>query len=357
MPSQTQNSPRILIIRRRYIGDLVLMGPVFRNLRLHHPNAWIAVLVDVGYEDVLSRNSDLNEIITLPCKSGGFIEGFRLLRNIRSRRFDIVYDFTRNDRSSLISLCSGAGERVGFRVDERRRLRDRIYTTQAFWSVEDHKRYHIVDLYLKLLEASHIPVTTRVVGMTVAPDDQKKAHALINKVVTRKQGELLVMVHPGARAASRLWPVENFAAVCDEIQSRYPAKVVLVASSKEQELVTLIGARVQTKVAIITDTVSIPVLAAMLKEADLFIGHDSGPIHIAAAVGTPVIVLFGAQKRSIWEPRGEHCVTLQAPMPCNPCAFPDKCQPGDSDKMFCVRKISVAAVLAAVEQQLRRAHG
>jgi len=349
MPSQTQNRLRILVIRRRYVGDLVLMGPVFRNLRLHHPDAWLAVLVDEGYEDVLSRNPDVNEIIVLPRQSGA-----RFLQSIRSRRFDVVYDVTRNDRSALIAIFSGAGQRVGFRVDARRCWRDLAYTTQAYWSPEDHQRCHIVDLYLKLLEANHVPVTTRVVEMAVASGDREQARRLIQKVLTRQQGDRLMIVHPGARAVARLWPAENFGAVCDQIQTRCAAKTLVMAGPNEQEFVAQVQSHARTNVAVIKEVVPIPMLAAMLAEADVFLGHDSGPMHIAAAVGTPVVALFGAQTTCIWGPRGERSVALQPPMPCSPCAFPDKCQPGNTDKMFCVRKIPVAQVLDAVEQQLRR---
>lgn len=348
-----------MVIRRRYLGDIVLFGPVFRNLRQHYPQSQIAFLVNEKYADVQANNPDVNEILSipgLPCKNKWVYvrDWFRLLRKLRGR-FDIVYDFERSARSILLMKWSGATHRISYSLEGRSHKRERHFDVLANWTDDEQQSLHMLDLSLKLLEADGIPILTREVKLHVPESDVLEAQEFLRATLKNEEDaspkSTFVMVHPGARMPARCWPEKNFAAVCDALQSQTKAAVFLLAGPGEEEQVQAVGSAMQTRVRILESPTTVPKLAALLQAADLFICNDSGPMHVAAAVGTPVLALFGAQLTSLFHPVGAHSTVLQASKPC-PCPFPDLCQPPNSDKMLCVRRISVETVIAAARRLL-----
>jgi ADP-heptose:LPS heptosyltransferase len=160
-----------------------------------------------------------------------------------------------------------------------------------------------------------------------------------------------ILIHPGSRSPHRIWPAERFAAVIDQLRA-YGITPLLVGGPSEQTVLAEIQSKLPSPALQISQPLTIPQLAALFKLGDVLLCHDSGPMHLAAAVGTKVVALFSSQNVATWRPLGEGHITLQAPMPCSPCLSPDFCVPSDSYHNHCVRHITVEQVLAAVLQQL-----
>ena len=159
---------------------------------------------------------------------------------------------------------------------------------------------------------------------------------------------------PATQISFRVWPVERFADVCDRLQDKLGAQVFLTAGPGEQPLVEQIRSHARTHLVVLDAPRDIGHLAATLAQFDAFLCHDSGPMHIAAAVGTPVVALFGSQNATIWRPLGHRHTILQTPLPCaciGPAA-PTPCTPGDSYRSYCVRKRPADDVFAAVTRTL-----
>jgi len=148
--------------------------------------------------------------------------------------------------------------------------------------------------------------------------------------------------------------MDRFAAVCDRVQDELGAQVVLAAGPGERRLLSEIRSLARTHVLSLDEPPSLTRFAALARACSAVLCHDSGPMHVAAAVDTPVVALYGSQNPVLFRPHGEGHVQLVPPLPCSPCVAPASCVPGDSYRMYCVRRLSVEQVFAAVRATLGR---
>ena len=348
-------APRVLVIRRRYLGDIVLLGSALRNLRLHWPAAHLAVLTEAAYAGILALNPDVNSALVFPRHVGEW-PGF--VRSLRRARFTHVLDFDNTDKTALVSRLSAAIVRATFDRELIKFRYPRLYTHRAKVTNAFYDSHHITETYLALLPAIGVPVVSREVRLIPSAADvaiaQRLAGGPKSKIENRKSR---ILLHPGSRSPYRVWPPARFAAVCDRLQDQLGAQVFLVAGPAEQSLVREIRSHANSHLIVLDQAFTAPHLAALLAQFDLFLCHDSGPMHIAAAVGTPVVALFGSQNATIWRPLGGQHTVLQTMLPCSCFSadeLPGPCVPGDSYRSYCVRKLSVEQVFEAVGAALRR---
>lgn len=342
---------KLLAIRRRYLGDIVLLGSVFRNLRAHWPAAHIAALVEPTYAGVLPLHPDVNETLTFPANGGNWA----LARALRAAKFTHVLDFDNTDKTAFLTRFSGARHRVTFHRELVRFRYRWLYTHRARVANADYERSPISDTYLRLPEALGVPIATREIKL--APP--AAALDFAQNLIKTQHPHLLVrrnrlLVHPGSRSEFRLWPAERFARVIDRAVRELGAQVALVAGPGERTLATDIAAHATTKPAVVNAPFSIPQLAAFMTQFDAMLCHDSGPMHLAAGVGTRVVALYGSQNAAIWRPVGERHTVLQTPLPCS-CLpdVPKRCVKTDSYRSYCVRKLTEDEVFRAVAATLR----
>ncbi|MBL9204430.1 MAG: glycosyltransferase family 9 protein [Opitutaceae bacterium] len=348
MPSP--DSPSILVIRRRYLGDIVLLGSVLSNLRLHWPSSRIAVLVERPYAGILDLNPDVNDVLTLPLR---WPEWWSFWKRLRSFRFTHVLDFDNTERTALIARLCGASTRVAYNRELIPFRQAWLYTHVAPVRNVDYDRQSITTTYHALLKAIDVPIATHTVRLVPRSSDLEEVRRLIG------QGSKKVLVHPGTRSAFRRWPAERFATVCDQLQDQLDAQVFVMGGPGELEVARAIREKCESHVVLLDQAFTTAQFAALLSLFDVLLCHDSGPMHIAAAVGTRVVALFGSQNATIWRPQGDGHRLLQTELPC-PCipesARPGPCTPTDSYRSYCVRRIESAQVLEAVKQQLRVPH-
>lgn len=363
-------TPRILVIRRRYLGDVVLLGSVFASLRAHWPEASICVLTEAAYAEVLGLNPDVAHALVFPSSVTGWP---RFIRTLRAARFTHVLDFDNNDRTALVTRLSGAPVRVTYDREINPFRHRWAYTgsakiTNAFYTSE-----HITETYLALLSALGVPASVRTVRLVPRVTDRDVVRALLRPAAAPspagasaaggsapRAGSVgvrrapRVLVHPGSRSPFRIWPAEWFAAVCDRLQDELGALVFLVAGPGEQALVRAIRGHAQSHLVALSQRFSVGQFAALLAEFDVMLCHDSGPMHVAASVGTPVVALFGSQNAAIWRPLGPRHTVLQTPLPCTclGAAAPDPCVPSDSYRSYCVRKLEPDLVFSALRATL-----
>ena len=342
--------PRILVIRRRYLGDIVLLGPVFRNLRLHWPNARLAAVVEPAYAPVLMLNPDVDETFVLPRR---LVDWPAFLARLRRAGFTHVFDLDNNDRTALLTRMTGAPLRTAL-WHERSRARWRLaYTADVYHPPEIHEHCSIVDYYLAALQSASVPIATREVRLVPRAQDIATVERLLGGPRAAQPGRpRRILVHPGSRSAFRMWPAENFARVCDLAQDELGAQVFVVAGPSEQTMVAEIRRHAKTHLVALNSTLSIPQFAALAAQFDLMLCHDSGPMHVAAAVGTPVVALLGSQNPVLFAPSGTGHTVLQPPLPCRTCVAPLRCMPGDSYHNYCVRNLTVDRVWEAVRKKL-----
>ena len=339
--------PHILVIRRRYLGDIALLGSFLCNLRLHWPEARIGVLTEPAYTALLAINPDITGAIALPAKLTSWP---KFLRSLRRARFTHVFDLDNTDKTALITRLTGASERHVFHLENVPRHLALLYTHTTFVRSIDYSSRHITETYLAMLASAGVPVVTREARLVPRPSDLAAITTLVGppQAHTRK-----ILLHPGSRSPYRVWPAENFAALCDRLQDELNVQIFLIGGPAERALLDDIRAAAKSHLVVIERALPIGQFAALATHFDLMLCHDSGPMHVAAAVGTRVVALVGAQNITIWGPVGSHHQILQASQPCAAaCVSPAECSPGDSYKNLCVRRISVGEAFAAVRTSL-----
>ena len=298
------NVKNILVIKLRHIGDVLLTVPVFRALRQTFPDAHMAALVNSGTDGVLSGNPLIDEILLmdrgikkLP-KAKQYLKEMAFLRAIRARRFDMTVDLTGGDRAAIISLISGARYRLGVRSQKGFLGKKYLYT---HLSGPEGKR-HTVFQDLEVTGQFGINTEDLSVDFHIPEEDT----AFIRQVFSENNitgQDTLVHVHPTSRWLFKCWKDEYIAAVINRM-SGMGMKVVVTSSpdKKEIEKTRNVLSLVSSRVIDLTGRTTLKQLAAVSKASALFFGVDSAPMHIAAALGTPVIALFGPSGAFHWGP-------------------------------------------------------
>jgi ADP-heptose:LPS heptosyltransferase len=339
-------TPRILVIRRRYLGDVVLLGSVFRNLRTHWPQARIAALVEPAYASILALNPEVDEVLSPPQGALGW-PGF--IGRLRAAGFTHTFDIDNTERTALVSRLSGAGMRVALHHGSHPMRLRALYTHVVHDPADVHERQSISEYYLRALEPAGVAITSREIRLIPREKDVAEWRRFVGA-----QGKAL-LVHPGSRSLPRIWPAERFAAVCDRVQDELGVQVVLAGGPSDQGLLAEIRSKVRSHVLALGEAPSLQSFAALAYSCSALLCHDSGPMHVAAAVGTPVVALYGSQNPALFQPAGTGHRLMIPPMPCTDCQMPGACVPGDSYKTYCVRRNTVDDVFGAVREVLASA--
>jgi heptosyltransferase-1 len=334
-----EESPRILITRLSAIGDCILTMPMLCALRRRYPSALLAWATQPAPAKLLQGHPCLDELIVVDrswLRSPRTIWGLR--RRLHGFRFDVAIDPQGLTKSSVLAWLSGARRRLGFAAPRGREL--------SVWLNNDlHRaeRPHLVDCQLDLLAA--LDVTAGEVQFDV-PCDVAAAQAMAAFVEGAHLGPEFAVINPGAGWDSKLWPPERFAAVAADLGQRLGRPSIVVwGGQRERVWAQQIQAGGQGQVVLAPPT-SLPELAALLRQARLLVSADSGPMHLAAAVGTPCVGLFGPTRPEACGPYGPGHRTVQAYYPSG--TGRQRRKAGN----HAMQAISVESVSAACEQVL-----
>ena len=309
---------RILIIKPSSLGDVVHALPTVNLIRRRFPDAHISWLINDALTSLLNHSPIINEVIGFPRHQYARLPA--LAGRLRENRFDIVIDLQGLLRSGLMTWLTRAPRRIG--------LSDAREGARFFYNeIVDVPHAHAVDRCL---------CAARHLGCESAPIEFPLG------VSAPIKSEGLIAVNPSARWETKLWGNDNFA----ELVRRLPRdRVVLTGSSAERDSVEQI-AQGNRNLAGQTDLFQ---LAELYRRCAVVITNDSGPMHVAAAVGTPVVAIFGPTDPALTGPYGNHHVVLRAGIPCSPC-FKGHCT--NSVLMECMKLITVEQVLAAARRSV-----
>jgi predicted lipopolysaccharide heptosyltransferase III len=333
-------TPRnILVIKLRYLGDVLLATPTLHALKTTYPAARLTALVNPGTEEILRANPDVDEIITLD--RGSILEQARFVVQIRRRCFDTVVDLTDGDRAAFLSWISGAGVRVGFNAEQR--WTGRCYTTVVSGEAGAHR----IERDLAALGPFGVNTAHRVPRIWTTPEDDARVERLILDLGIPTDRSLAV-IQPGARYWFKAWPPERFAELADRLNDGFGYQVVVAGSPHEASLAQAVVDRAKGRLVSIAGRSDVRALAALLKRSALFVGNDTGAMHIAAAMGTPVVGLFGPSNPAEWGPRGSPSEVIYKGLDCRICFHPT-CRRGEEN---CMKLITVEEVMAACRRLL-----
>lgn len=296
------NVNRILVIKLRHIGDVLMTAPVFRALKETFGSARTTALVNAGSEDVLKGNPHVDELLVFDRSIKKLSTLSRLateadfLRQLRKHEFDMTIDLTGGDRPALLSYVSGARYRIGWKSDKGFIGKKYLYTHR----VEPDTSRHTVLQNMYIVRGVGIDTEDLSVNFQI-PDDAKRH---IRKMIGT-DARPIVHVHPTSRWLFKCWKDSSMAEVIRWLLDR-GMRVAVTASpephemEKARSILSAVGQH--PGLFDLCGATTIKQLAAMSETAAFFLGVDSAPMHIAAAVGTPVIALFGPSGAFHWGP-------------------------------------------------------
>jgi len=330
----------ILIVKLSAIGDVVHALPVAHALKQCFPAAKITWVVEKPALELVSNHPDIDEVLVfdkLKFKSlrGLLVEAPPFIRQLRDRHFDVALDLQAIFKGAIIAYLSGAPKRLVY--CNTREL--------SHWMskrvVGEHSSGHVVERYLDVVRSLGCQIDKAVFNVTVTPQEAASAIAIARHVGLETE-QPYVILSPGANWPNKRWPVRQFAALADKL---YDDGIIPVLSGGpgDKKLADEIIDSSAIPPVDLTGKTTLKQLAYMIQEARAFVGGDTGPMHLAAAIGTPVVAFYGPTDTNRNGPYGDGHKTLVADWDCAGC-WKRSCPKGRD----CLSNIDIEAVYQAV---------
>jgi heptosyltransferase-1 len=299
----------ILIIDFGQLGDVVLSLPALRAIRTKFPRARITVAVGKPGGEVISLSGYADETLVVDrvalrdgVKPLSIFRVFKIVQEVRRKKFDFVIDLHSLSETNLLGFLSGAPKRLYSRRPGR--SLDYLANFRPRPPVEtDHRKRHLIDRYLDVLIPLKIDQAERLPALRTRPADDAKIARKLDKAKA-DAGSPLVGLFPGAGHPSRRWPLEHFASLADFLIRNDQVKIMVFLGPEERALVKEVRQQFPPSV-IILDQLTIPELASAQARLAAFVSNDTGPMHIASAVGTPVVLLLDKRAPESYLPQGD----------------------------------------------------
>jgi heptosyltransferase-3 len=355
-PLPRERIKRILAVKLKKIGDLVLTVPALRAIRDSYPDAHLAVLVNGGTEAVLEGLEWIDEILVFDrrWKEGPVwrrtARQFAFLLEVRRRRFDLIVQLTKGDRGAIAAILSGAPLRAGVDPEGRGFPGKRFLFTHL--APAPYWRVHDVEYNLSVVRALGMETSNSALEVTYSPEDVTQVERLLAEVGVGANSHL-VHLHPTCSWLFNCWTVEGMARLIDHLQAERGCTVVITCgpSPREQTRCEQIMARTSTRPVSLVGRTTLKQLAALSARATLFVSGDTAPMHIASAVGTPVVAIFGPAGPFNTGPWGRGHRVITKGYDCQPCGQ-DGC--GGSKRSDCLEDLSPEEVIPQVDEVLDR---
>ena len=342
---------KILVIRYRFIGDMILTAPFLRNLRYAYPNAQIDMLVSPNSGEVIAGCPYVNNFIYFDTsKKHKYEQGavsekksfFQHAVLLRRQKYDKAYVLKRSFSSALLAFSAGIKERIGFDTE----FRGWLLTKKIPYDAKKHESL----CFLDVLKADGIAVKDTYIENWVREDDIKKVRSLLQSKGIQPD-EKFAAVNAAASNPYKMWDINNFAGVIEYLSNEKGIRTVFIGSRLDYPLYEKMQFKNTLKKQYINlcGELSIQESLALLKQAALFIGNDSGSAHMASSVNTPVICLYGPMPAEKWRVLGKGNILIEADTPCAPCSLKKNICRHDK---ACMKSISIEQVKQAAAKLL-----
>lgn len=321
---------KILVIRIDRIGDVLLSTPAIRAVRETFPAAEISLLVSAYTKDLVVDSPDIDKLL---------IYG----QDRVSSNYDLAFALHSGLRQNYLTFTSGARIRVGYTG-----WGGGFFLTRKLVDDREKRIRHEVESALEVVGSIGCTTQDKSLRISVTKEGEEFAEEYLQQHQFNKE-DIIVVVHPGARQDYIRWEKRGFAAVADRLIKEEKAKVILIASRSEQQLMEEVVSLMREK-PFFAIGLSLAQLVSLIKRCRLFIGNSTGPMHIAAALKVPVVAIFGnihpLDSYQEWGPWGEGHIVVSRNLNCS------DCHPSDCKTFDCLQLISAEEVLEAARQQL-----
>ena len=343
----------ILIVKTSAIGDVTHTLPALNAIRKHYPNAHISWLVEEAAQDIVRGHQGLDEVLVSKRKKWikditskntvtAIKEIFTFIRCLRNRQYDLVIDFQNLLKSSMFILMTRAQKKAGYGVGMAHSEYSYIVLNHRVPAV--NMDYHAVYRELILIEQLGIPVNKIEFNLPVSELNRRNItnqlyyHGALNQ-------KPFIAINPMAKWTTKLWDLNKFARIADQCNA-WGFQVVFTGSQEDTDGVTEIQKMMKSDSINLCGKTSLKSLAALYEKSQILITTDTGPMHIAASMGKPVVAIFGPTAPWRTGPFGNQHTVVRVDLPCSPC-FKRHC-----DQHDCMKKISDDLVIDAVKKKL-----
>ena len=336
----------VLIVKLDHAGDVLLSTPVIKSIRKTYPQADITLIVGPWSLDVVKENQDVNEVITYkaywhdrsPEKRMNLRETYSLIKSLRKKKYDLFFDLRGDLFSILISFLAGIPRRIGY-VWEGGGF---LLTDEVKTSVDKHQVQILMDALRAIRKEPSEEFSTE---MKISEKDKITANKILDAGGWDHQAHI-VGFHIGAGYPSKLWEPSRYARLMNILVEKYNTQVLILGGHDDEYIYKSIKEHLNFKPINVIGKTDFSETAALIERCCLFVGNDSAPVHIAAAVGTSAVVIFSAANDvNRWRPYGKHVFLITSEIDCM------NCEKKFCDTMDCMKAITVNEVLKKIEDK------
>ncbi len=338
---------RILVARTDRIGDVLLSTPAVKALRMHYPTSYIAMMVSPYTRQIVEGNPYLDEVIIMDKRGRhrGMFATCCLARLLRQKDFDVAVVLHPTVRVHLLCFLAGIRERIGY---DRKAP---YFLTRTIPHKKQEGRKHELEYNFDLLGLLGVAAVERDITMPIRSQAEREVEGRLKEAGIGAHLSL-VAINPAASDLSRRWPTEKFATLIDRLGQLSGVRVAVVAQAAHRAVTQELVSMVRVSVIDFTGVFDLSQLASLFKRCRLVVSNDSGPMHLAVAVHTPVIAIFGRNQPGLspkrWGPLGPRDVIVHKKMDCDPC-LAHACTRG----FRCLEAISVDEIFRHAQKILR----
>jgi len=320
MKADSSTIKKILVLRYRSIGDIILSFPAVERLKAAYPEASIDMVIDDVFADVCYGHPHIDNVLLHRRKRGEmsrfayFMDYLKFISGLRKRKYDLVVDFHCGPRSALTAFLTGARYRLGNLMRARNKLFYNMYPEPGTNDT------HTVDVMLRTLEPLGLKAQKKKKSLYLGynSDDEMYVRNFLEKFDVSDK-DRVVMVHPGARVDIKRLPAQKMGEAVRWMTDELGVKVLYAGNDNDLPAIAEIVSYSE-KPGLMATNLTLGQLAALIKSCDMFIGNDSGPMHMAAALDVPIVAFFGPSDPKVWSPWGARGKIVRCtPMPCMPC--------------------------------------
>ncbi len=348
----------ILIVKMSALGDVIHTLPALTALRRAHPSAHIAWVVEAAAAPLVLGHPALDKVLiwhrqrfTGSLRSGHWFHALGLLRDfvreLRAVRYDMVLDFQALLKSSVWVFAARGTRKIGFGRGMQHSEGSYLFLNERVEAVS--METHALDRGLMLLEAAGISRGPVVYDLPITAEAHSRACGLLLEAGVSPENRYIA-IHPMPRWPTKQWYPERFAAVADSLR-QCGLQVVFTGSKDDRPSVDEIFSSLQGPAARLDGKLDLKALSAIFQRATVVLSTDTGPMHIAAAVDTPVVAVFGPTAPNRTGPYGSGHKVVRAGVECSPC-FSRRCPSSAEENMACMKGIEVDEVVRAVLETL-----
>lgn len=341
----------LFIVRLRNLGDCVLMTPALEVLRRWRPALQITVLVEEPFAAVFTNNPNITRVEVVERGNGPwdrYYSRLRAIRRLRRETYDLVWNLHGGSTSLMFTMSPQSTARLGFaHYRNAGQYTHRVPPASNVW---EKTPVHTVETQLAPLKWLGLPVNGPVIPLSVylTPEACRRVEQFME--AQQLTGKPFVLVQPTATLHTKQWHERNFAELIRRIHKEYPLEVVLAVGPREEAAAGRVDGLLRRRVPVFCGY-GLEEFKALMALCSFYVGNDSGPMHLAAALKRPVVSIFGSSNFHAWHPWGTDFEAVRSDLPCIPCPG-YRCYEFDSPR--CIESISVDLVFRAFQRLVER---